>query len=307
MTTSSKCGACGQGPLEEHLRVAGDADDDGLIPTTSRYGVALADIVRCVSCGHMQTEPMPSGAALSEAYGEAGSDDYILEESGQRATASAILERIEAHAAPGGLVDIGCWVGFFLDEAGRRGWRGTGIEPSAFASRYAQEELGLTVIHAELMEADLPEASAGAVFLGDVIEHLPDPGRALERIHSALEPDGVVALALPDAGSRVARLLRRRWWSVLPTHVQYFTRGSITRLLERHGFDPVEISTSPKAFTVAYYLDRLSGYSRPLARAATWLAMNLRLADRIWAPDLRDRMLVIARRRADTASPATPR
>ena len=97
--------------------------------------------------------------------------------------------------------------------------------------------------------------------LGDVIEHLPDPGAALDRIAALLRPGGILYLALPDAGSRLARLMGRRWWSVLPTHVQYFTRGSLATLLRRHGYDPLHVSTAPKTFSVRYYVWRLHGYS----------------------------------------------
>jgi len=96
-------------------------------------------------------------------------------------------------------------------------------------------------------------------------------------------------------GSLVARGLRARWWSVIPTHVQFFTRGSIRRLLEHHGWTVLEISTSPKAFSVRYYLERVGGYSPGLARALVRGAEAARLADRMWAPDFRDRMAVVAR------------
>ena len=59
--------------LAPHLRVAGDPGAQGLVPTTDRFGTALADIVRCESCGHMQLERFPDQAELSEAYGEASS------------------------------------------------------------------------------------------------------------------------------------------------------------------------------------------------------------------------------------------
>ena len=58
-----------------------------------------------------------------------------------------------------------------------------------------------------------------------------------------------------------------RWWSVIPTHVHYFTRRSLCTLLARHGWRVVEITTAPKAFTVGYYLGRVEGYSPPVARA----------------------------------------
>lgn len=289
-----RCVACGAAGLVAHLSVAGSAGEAGLVPTTDRFGTALADIVRCPNCGHMQLEHFPDRAVLAEAYGEAASDDYVEEEAGQRATARAVLDRIEARVSIGRILDLGCWVGFLLAEARERGWEAVGVEPSGFASAYARDRLGLDVRTADLLEADLPDRSFDAVFMGDVIEHLPDPAAALDRIASALAPGGVIALALPDAGSRVARALGRRWWSVIPTHVQYFTRASVRTLLERRGFRVVELTTAPKAFTVDYYLGRVGGYAPGPSRLLRAGAARAGIAERIWAPDFRDRMLVIA-------------
>ncbi len=293
-----RCVACGASDLEPHLAVAGEAGEQGLIPTTDRFGTALSDIVRCRRCGHMQLARLPSDEELRDAYAAAASDDYLGEEAGQRATARLILDSLERYTERGTLLDVGCWVGYLLSEAEGRGWRAVGIEPSEFASTYARERLGLDVRTADLMRADLPEATFQAVVLGDVFEHLPRPDLALDRIARLLAPGGVLAMGVPDAGSRVARALRARWWSVIPTHVHYFTRHSISVLLERHGYRVLTIGTSPKAFTVRYYLGRLGGYSPRLGRGLVATAVRLGVADRLWAPDLRDRMLVIARREA---------
>jgi hypothetical protein len=82
---------------------------------------------------------------------------------------------------------------------------------------------------------------------------------------------------------------------VIPTHVQYFTRSSMGTLLRRHGWTPLEVDTAPKAFSVRYYLDRIGGYSKPVASGLVRAAAKVGMADRMWAPDFRDRMLVIAR------------
>jgi SAM-dependent methyltransferase len=296
------CAACGATTLVPHLRVSGAVIGEGLVPTTDRFGTALSDIVRCTSCGHMQLDRLPQASDLADAYEKAASSDYVDEEAGQRATAGALLDEIEQHVAPGALLDLGCWVGFTLAEARRRGWETQGVEPSAFASSYARERLGLEVKTADLFDAELPERHFQAVFLGDVIEHLPDPGDALDRITPLLAPDGVVALALPDAGSRVARLMGPRWWSIIPTHVQYFTRGSVRTLLEAHGYEQLAIGTQPKTFSVGYYLGRLGGYRPGLGRALVTGSAAVGLRDRAWTPDFRDRMLVIARPRL-TATP----
>ncbi len=229
-----RCAACDGTRLEPQYRVAGDAGPDGLIPSTDRFGVALADIVRCSRCGHMQLHPMPSQELLDTGYADAASDDYVEEEAGQRATARRVLEHIERHVPRrGALLDIGCWVGFLLAEARDRGWERTlGVEPSEFASQYARERLGLDVVRGDLSSAQLPAGEFDAITMGDVIEHLRSPSDALARIRSLLAPGGVLWLALPDAGSAVARALGRRWWSVIPTHAQYFTRGSLAGAAE---------------------------------------------------------------------------
>lgn len=292
------CVACGSAGLVPHLRVASEVDLAGLTPTTSRYGTALADIVRCRACGHGQLSPMPPAATLETAYADAAGDDYLQEAAGQRATAARSLALIERHAARHErLLDLGCWVGFLLAEARARGWSATGVEPSAFASAYARDVMGLDVRTADLLRAEVPTDHFDAVVLGDVLEHLPRPGEALDRVAGLLREGGVAWLALPDAGSAVARALGRRWWSVLPTHVQYFTRTSIRTLLRTHGWEVLDVRTAPKAFTARYYLQRLEGYSPLASRAAVGLAERAGLARRVLAPDFRDRMQVVARPR----------
>jgi SAM-dependent methyltransferase len=296
MGSTAICSACGGRGLQAHMAVAGGAGPDGLIPSTDRFGSALADIARCPRCGHMQLDPMPADAVLADAYADAASDAYIAEEAGQRETARRTLDRIETLVPDrGALLDLGCWVGFLLAEARERGWRTVGVEPSEFASAYARERLGLEVITGELLGTELPARAFDVVVMGDVIEHLVDPDAALRRIAGLSAPRGVLWLALPDAGSRLARALGRRWWSVLPTHVQYFTRRSIATLLARNGYEVLEISTAPKAFTARYYLGRIGGYSPAAGRALVGAASAAGLTEQLWAPDFRDRMAVIAR------------
>jgi SAM-dependent methyltransferase len=242
----------------------------------------------------MQLDRFPSEQELAREYAKAASSDYIEEEEGQRESFRRVLARAERHARPGPLLDVGCWVGFLMAEAAERGWSSLGIEPSEFASNYARDELGLDVRTEDLFDAELPERHFNAVVFGDVLEHLTRAGPALDRVRGLLAPAGVLVLLLPDAGSLIARLMGRRWWSVIPTHIHYFTRQSAAAMLERHGYRVRYIGTDPKAFTVRYYLEKGAGYSPGLSRALARCAEAAGVADRMWAPDFRDRMTVIA-------------
>ena len=301
------CAACDGVDLAKHFLVGTELDEQGLIPTTDAYGTALDDFLRCRDCGHMQLVSAPAEADLLSLYSSAESGDYVEEEAGQRRTARKTLETIEGHVGVGRLLDLGCWVGYLLDEARTRGWEVTGVEPSDFASAFARDELGLPVIHGDLFGADLPARRFDAIVLGDVIEHLVDPAAALRRIAELLAPGGVLYMALPDAGSWLARRMGARWWSVIPTHVQQFNRASMAALLERQGYEPLQFKTAPKTFSAKYYLGRLVGYSPKLASTLVRIATVLRVASIQCTPDFRDRMGVVARGPSEPAKRATGR
>src|SRR5215208_5575140 len=132
---SQTCAVCGTADLRPYLRVASGKGQD-LVATTTAYGSAPSDLVRCSACGHVQVTELPAEAELDEAYGEVSEGAYLDEEAGQRATADRALERIERHVREGTLCDLGCWVGFLLSQAERRGWRASGVEPSEFAAGF---------------------------------------------------------------------------------------------------------------------------------------------------------------------------
>src|SRR5207247_2095959 len=138
--------------------------------------------------------------------------------------------------------------GSFVAAAAERGWDAEGVEPSAWAVRRAGER-GLQVRQHTLEDHGLSEGRYQLVVLGDVLEHLADPGAAVDAAARLLEPGGVLYLTVPDAGSPLARTLGRRWWSVLPMHLQYFTRGSLRQLLEGRGLAVRSMTSHAKVFS----------------------------------------------------------
>jgi hypothetical protein len=71
----------------------------------------------------------------------------------------------------------------------------------------------------------------------DTIEHLVRPDAYVAHIAKLIAPDGFLFISTGDIDSLVARRQGRRWRLIHPpTHLFYFSRSTVTRLLERHGF-----------------------------------------------------------------------
>jgi SAM-dependent methyltransferase len=302
MTTTPgawRCPVCGGETWRPLFRNRGassrNVNAESFVPSSDRFGTTAGETVRCDACGHGSLLEPPSDAVLHEAYQDAEDPLSLEEEAGQVATADRDLTTIERSVRPGRLLDIGCWTGSFLVAAAQRGWQPEGIEPSAWACGRAAER-GCTVHQTTFDDATLPDAALRAVVICDVLEHLPDPGAALDRILAALEPGGVMFATVPDAGSRLARLLGSRWWSVLPMHVQYFTRHSMTELLRRHGFEVATITTHAKVFSTRYYASRLARFAPVGGGIVPAVVQRVGLADRPIGPNFGDRMAIVARK-----------
>lgn len=264
-------------------------------PSANAFGSTSGEVLRCTRCGHGSVKEAPQDADLADAYSDAADPVSVREEAGQVETGRRSLALVEQHLRPGSLIDIGCWTGSLLVAGNERGWNSAGIEPSQWASQRARDR-GLDVRTAELDNHGFAAGATDLVAACDVLEHLVDPGAGLDKMRDLIAPGGGLFLTVPDAGSRLARVTGRRWWSVLPMHLQYFTRASMEQLLANHGFKVLAVTTHPKVFSARYYAERLGGYSAAVERVFVGAVARAGQADRLVAPDFRDRMAVVAAR-----------
>jgi SAM-dependent methyltransferase len=81
------------------------------------------------------------------------------------------------------------------------------------------------------------------VLAGDVIEHLVDPGALLDQIRTVVSPEGSVLVCVPNfahwyprSRSALGMFDYDQRGILDATHLHFFTRRSITKLLGRHGY-----------------------------------------------------------------------
>jgi 2-polyprenyl-3-methyl-5-hydroxy-6-metoxy-1,4-benzoquinol methylase len=160
---------------------------------------------------------------------------------------------------PGALLDIGCGIGNFLLAARTAGWQVAGLEASAKAAAVARSR-GFDVETTRLEESRRLSGPFDAATLWDVIAHFEDPVDALRVVHEKLRLGGVLFLETPDEGFWMRSAFR--WAFVVsqgrvdllayvyrPEHRFYFTRATLSRVLDKAGFRTVGVwrdVTSPE-------------------------------------------------------------
>lgn len=137
---------------------------------------------------------------------------------------------------PARLLDAGAGRGRFVADSLAAGYRACGIEPS-MRGVIAADAIGAPMRRATIEEASVALASLDAVTLWHVLEHIDDPGAALDRIRSWLAPAGALLVGVPNLASVQARIGGERWFHLdVPRHRVHFTEAGIEALLRARGF-----------------------------------------------------------------------
>lgn len=152
-------------------------------------------------------------------------------------------------AGAGLVLDVGCGAGAFAAtlRASRPGakleiW---GVEIMPEAAELARGAVDRVLVgDAVSRVAELPDAGFDCVVLNDVLEHLAEPAPLLRQVRRVLRPGGALVASLPNVRYffNVWDLVVRGRWDYADegildrTHLRFYTRSSLRRLLEEEGF-----------------------------------------------------------------------
>jgi 2-polyprenyl-3-methyl-5-hydroxy-6-metoxy-1,4-benzoquinol methylase len=242
--TLGECLACGH--------------EGGFLPLGMKYEWAGVEFpaVECPMCTMRFLRVQPEGASLAALYSAeyfqadfrcGRSDTHSFDEAAFRAENTGLLDRFEPYRGKGRLLEVGCASGWLLKHAAERGWQVTGVELSPDAVAHARA-LGLDVQQGTLAQAKLAPASFDLVFMGDVLEHVPDCRESAEQVAELLASGGHFFLRGPITTHSLARGLAL-WGSRMlgtsitlaepPYHLWEFTPRSLLRLMRKVGLEVV--------------------------------------------------------------------
>ena len=212
-------------------------------------------VVRCAACGFVYRNPVERARELEASYeDESPTTERMraLHET-QRASYAAQARRLTRVFGRRGMgIEVGSYVGAFLASARDAGWQFSGVDVNACTNQFTRS-LGFAVHDGPIESLD-PDRRADVVAIWNCLDQLADPTSALRSAGSHLSAGGMVAARVPNGACYAAMrpLLRttvapvaREWLAqnnLLGFPYRFgFTPRSLTRLLDRLGFDVVWI------------------------------------------------------------------
>jgi 2-polyprenyl-3-methyl-5-hydroxy-6-metoxy-1,4-benzoquinol methylase len=205
-------------------------------------------ILRCGTCGYVFADMRLTDEELFALYNKgfftgAEFSDYAADERFFRKNFQLRYKELKRFIDPGRhkhLLEIGSAYGFFLDEVRHEFATVQGIDITDAGIHAARERFGLDVVQADFLAHDYGAQKFDVVCMWDTIEHLRAPHLYLEKIAKHTDPGALLAVTTADVDSLNARLRGERWRMIHPpTHLHYFSAATLTRLLDRHGFDVI--------------------------------------------------------------------
>lgn len=213
-------------------------------PHATAWSGRLFRFLGCSSCDTTFVDPLPTAEDFARFYDQATyhEEHYRLHEQGTQETMLPEMMRF----LPSGrdLLDFGCGNGAFLKAAIGAGFRCDGVELDPKTREWAATNSGCEVL--ALADVEALGRRYDVIHLGDVLEHLPDPGATMRNLESLLKQGGrfflegpiennpsLVYLAIRATAATKRRLARAVLNSYPPLHLFRTTAAAQRQFFEQ--------------------------------------------------------------------------
>lgn len=161
-----------------------------------------------------------------------------------------------------GYIEIGPDIGIFTENCSRVGgfdnyWL---CEPNKEVAGALAKSVGnnrFTIIEDMFGFNQIPNHSAGAAVMIQVLDHLLDPVATLSELREKLLPDAKLLIVTHNEQSFLRKIVGWRWPAFCLQHPQIYNPSSITKLLEKAGYKVKSIEKTRNYFEFSFLLKHL--------------------------------------------------
>ncbi len=150
---------------------------------------------------------------------------------------------IKKYIKSGKLFDLGAGWGHFMLAGKELGYDVYGVEISEQPYLYCVNDLKLPVDHIDFFKMDETK-KFDVITMWDVLEHIDQASPFLEKCNKLTNPGGYLFLQVPQIDSYFAKKHKDNWKMMGLDHVNYFGKKTITKILEKNGYEVLKIKSS---------------------------------------------------------------
>ena len=232
--------------------------------------------------GYIQAFPLPTEEVLSHHYAQkyyqspsdtnyqmSYSDAETLHRNSKFSLIFESLKQLnvknQVNIEPKSALDIGCGEGFFLTELFSRGYKVSGLDYDEFACKKFNPEMLPYFLSGDINENLNLLVSQNRLFdliyLGNVLEHVQDAKKLLEKARSLLAENGVCVILVPNDFTHFQKSLLRdgivekEYFFAPPEHLNYFNTNNLQIFLSNQNFEILDMWTD---FPIEWYLPNTS-------------------------------------------------
>ena len=217
------------------------------------------NVIDCIDCGFKHVYPLPDHNKINKIYQKEYysnvKPDYIISQLKDydwwyQNNTKLLFEIKKIILSDGNrFLDIGSGPGLMLKAATDNGWDALGVEPNTIAADFSISNGG-NVLNDFFSSEILDKIGVfDAIYCSEVIEHVIDPSEFIMMIKSITKPGGVICIIVPNdfnplQSAIVDGFKLRKWWVVPPHHLNYFSHSSLFKLVEKIGFQVLNLSST---------------------------------------------------------------
>ena len=199
---------------------------------------------RCSACDLVFKGEEPDGfmddAHYEDDYFSGGSRQYDRRREHRIGKAQRQINAGQEFTSGTRLLDIGCSLGYALEAGRRLGLDPVGLDLSETARRACHEQ-GFEAVDGSMNALPFEAGRFDLVLMKHVLEHTPDPARALREVRRVTSPGACLMIAVPNLHYIKGRFAawKHRYYNPKHAgreHYVYFSPSALTRLLEAEGF-----------------------------------------------------------------------
>ena len=170
------------------------------------------------------------------------------------------------------ILEIGCGNGLMLEVYQKYGLITAGLEP--YGSKLTEKEKKLGIKRRSIEKASFKE-KFDYIILREVLEHIPNPKKVLEKCREWIKEDGTLVIEMPNTNSLWRRKFKKNWFGYdVPRHVYNYNPKNISLFLRKLGFRVEKI----RIFDLPYMLYGSLQFQRTKNKKVKEISAGLKLA-----------------------------